>query len=37
VDVTVLHGGDRPHAKRANGWVVVAETAAAVVLTIFAR
>ena len=36
VDVTVLHGGDRLTRSARMGWVVVAETAAAVVLTIFA-
>ena len=36
VDVTALHGGNRLTRSARVGWVVVAETAAAVVLTVFA-
>jgi predicted permease len=36
LDATALHGGDRLTRSARIGWVVVAETAAAVVLTLFA-
>jgi predicted permease len=36
VDVAALHGGDRLTRGARMGWIVVAETAAAVVLTVFA-